>query len=58
MAVMTWTKIKRSALGMRFSTAHRTARRLPLPPPTPLPPLTATATDVIFAEAVTLILEA
>lgn len=43
---MTWTKTKRSALGMRFSTAHFTARRLPFPSP-PLT-ATATATDVII----------
>ncbi|PON31262.1 hypothetical protein PanWU01x14_371160, partial [Parasponia andersonii] len=35
---MTWTKTNRSARSMRFSTAHLTARRLPLPPLPPEPP--------------------
>lgn len=48
---MTWTKTKRSALSMRFSSAQQTARRLPLPPPTPEPLFTATATEVIFSKS-------
>lgn len=46
MAGMTWTKMNRWVCGKKFSTAHLTARRLPLPP-TPSPPFTATATEVI-----------
>lgn len=44
--------MKQSALGIRFSTAERMARRFPLPPSmSPMTPFTATATDVIAAGA-------
>lgn len=47
-AGMTWIKTRVAASADRFSTAQRTARRLPLPL-LPWPPLTATAIDVIAA---------
>lgn len=48
MAGMTWTKTNRSALVLKFSIAHRTARRLPFPPSTTELPLTAMATEFLW----------
>lgn len=51
----TWIKTKWWAFGIKFSTAHITARRLSFPPDPPARPLTATATDVISAGEVVVV---